>query len=94
MNTMEAESFPIRAYGRTELAQCYFPLFPQPSCTSECCERQSPQPHLYAGSSPYDSGGDRGAVNTARCKEGFERAKEGFGKSGEGFEKSSSGFFI
>ena len=30
MNTMEAESFPIRAYGRTELAQCYFPtLNPQ-----------------------------------------------------------------
>ena len=25
MNPTETDSFPIRAYGRTELAQCYFP---------------------------------------------------------------------
>ena len=63
-NTKSMETFTIRAYGRTELAQFYFPgLNPQTAYRKlQECRLPSPQPYLHARACPHDCRGDRGTL--------------------------------
>ena len=74
-NTKSMETFTIRAYGRTELAQFYFPgLNPQTAYRKlqewidfyphlrERLQAAGCHPYLHARACPHDCRGDRGTL--------------------------------